>query len=96
MGRTIPSFRMLLQEEIASWSSFRKIVPKEEREVFDEMLNQSRLHASAASTTLRLAKFEAVFMSLLFHQFKRLREIIDSLDEIHLTLKKRYEEIGQR
>ena len=82
MGRTIPSFRMLLQEEIASWSRFRSILSKEEREFFDEMLNQSRLHASAASTTLRLTKFEAMFMTLLFHQFKRLREISEILDQI--------------
>ncbi len=85
---------MLLQEEIASWSSFRKTLSKEEREFFDNMLNQSRLHASAASTTLRLTKFEAMFMSLLFHQFKHLRESIDILDEIQLILK-RSEEIGQ-
>ena len=86
---------MLLQEEIASWSSFRKTLPEEERELFDEMLNQSRLHASAASTTLRLTKFEAMFMALLFHQFKRFREASEILDEIQLTLKSRSEEIGQ-
>ncbi len=86
---------MLLQEEIASWSSFRKTLSKEERELFDDMLNQSRLHASAASTTLRLTKFEAMFMALLFHQFKRLRETIDILDEIQL-ISERSEEIGQR
>jgi hypothetical protein len=38
MGRTIPSFRIASEIEILKWRPFRKLLDKQDRKVFDEML----------------------------------------------------------
>ncbi len=37
MGRTIPSFRILLDIEKSSWSSFRKYLNRNDRKTFDTL-----------------------------------------------------------
>jgi hypothetical protein len=38
MGRTIPSFRTVLEMEKAEWKPFRNALDKKDRKKFDEML----------------------------------------------------------
>ena len=37
MGRTVPSFRIVLAEEKREWKPFRNALDKKERKEFDEM-----------------------------------------------------------
>jgi len=41
MGRTVPSFRMLLEEIIAELSDFRRALRDEDRTAFDRMMNKA-------------------------------------------------------
>jgi len=50
MGRTIPSWRMVVEAELEKFSKFRNSLPSEDRIVFEDLLNQCKLYASAAST----------------------------------------------
>lgn len=75
MGRTVPSYRIALENEIKTWKGFRKALRAEDREAFDEMLNFCRLYASAGSMTTRPVLVEAMFMSMLLGQQKMLAEI---------------------
>ena len=72
MGRTTPSFRMAEGEEIGGWGGFRRALPKREREAFDEMLDSSRLYASASSAAVRTSRFEGMAMAVVFHHYKAL------------------------
>jgi hypothetical protein len=72
MGRTVPSFRMAEAQEIFEWRRFRKALPKKDRKAFDEMLNSSRLYASASSAAVRTSRFEGMAMAIAFHHFKAL------------------------
>src|SRR3990172_6061114 len=51
MGRTVPSFRMLLEGIIEELSVFRRALRGEDKEAFDSLMNKAREHAS--SCTLR-------------------------------------------
>jgi hypothetical protein len=72
MGRTVPSFRIAEAMEILEWRRFRKMLPKKDRKVFDEMLNASRLYASASSAAVRTSRFEGMAMAIAFHHFRTL------------------------
>jgi hypothetical protein len=43
MGRTLPSFRIVLAEEKLEWRSFRKALDKKDRKEFDEMFDIPKL-----------------------------------------------------
>lgn len=49
MGRTVPSFRMALEQELKKWSQFRRGLRVEEQRILDGLLNDVRRHADAGS-----------------------------------------------
>ena len=49
MGRTCPTYRTLLEDEIRSWETFRRALRKEDQEAFDRLMEKVRTHASASS-----------------------------------------------
>jgi hypothetical protein len=65
MGKTCPTYRMLLEEEIRSWETFRRALRKEDQEAFDRLMDMVRSHASASSNAARLNPFEAMVMAAL-------------------------------
>ena len=90
MGRTVPSYRTALEEEIHRWKGFRDALRLDERQVFDEMLDACRLHACAASMSNRPILLESMLISMLLEQQKATRRLREELD----TLKKRVGENG--
>lgn len=70
MGRTVPSFRMAEAQEAAEWKTFRKGLPKQDRVVFDDMLDTAKLYASASSAALRTSRFEGMAMAMVFHHYR--------------------------
>jgi hypothetical protein len=53
MGRTVPSFRIASEVEIRKWRPFRKLLDKQDRKKFDEMLNISRFYNVAGTMAAR-------------------------------------------
>jgi len=86
LGRTVASYREALENEIKKWAGFRKALRAEDREAFDQMMNECRLHASAGSMATRPFLFEAMLMSILLEQQKALQEIKKKLDAIEKRL----------
>jgi hypothetical protein len=74
MGRTIPSFRIVLEMEKAEWKPYRNAIPKSEKEQFDEIFDILRLYLSACSNSVQLMPFHPVIISILFHHYKELLE----------------------
>ncbi len=74
MGRTVPSFRIVLAEEKQEWKPFRNALDKPERKEFDEMWDIPRLYVSACSNSVQLVPFHSIAMSILFHHYKELLE----------------------
>ena len=47
MGRSIPSFRQLLEIEKLKWSSFKKSLPtKKDKQEFDKVFDEVKLYTS--------------------------------------------------
>jgi hypothetical protein len=82
MGRTIPSFRNVLAMEKAEWKPFRNALDKSERKDFDDMFDIPRLYLSACSNSVQLVPLHPIIMSVLFHHYKELTEIISEVEQI--------------
>ena len=87
MGRTVPSYRQAAEAEIASWEGFRRALRDRDLEAFDEMMNACRMHASAGSMATRPILIEAMFMTVLLSQQKRLMEIAENLERLEKKLR---------
>ncbi len=81
MGKTVPSFRMMLEREIEKWQGFYRTLRSDERRVFKEMMNECRCHASEAGAAVRPIVSEAMFMSILLSHQKTLSQIQATLEK---------------
>ena len=75
MGRTVPSFRMLLEEMIAELSVFRRALHGEDKDAFDDIMNKARTHASSCTVAPTLDPMNAVFLSILIEQQKEINSL---------------------
>ena len=74
MGRTIPSWRMVVEAELVKLKKFQDSLRMEDKVIFEDMLNQCRLYASAASSLASPIKEIPLGMSILFAHHKKLAE----------------------
>ena len=49
MGRTVPTFRQLIDDAIARWSKFRRALRREDQEYFDLLFRRVRSYTQAAT-----------------------------------------------
>lgn len=87
MGRTVPSFRMALEGEIASWKDFRgslrSIGPRED---LDGIFDQARTNCMAAGNAVRPVAFEGMLMAIAFSHEKRLANLAKSIEQLRLEM----------
>jgi len=81
MGRTIPSWRIVVDEELARMSKFKQFLRAEDRAVFDDLLAQCRLYASAAGVLASPVREVPLLLSIIFAQHKRLAELESRMKE---------------
>jgi hypothetical protein len=75
MGKTVPSYRIALEQEISRWNGFARALRKDDREAFEELMDICRSFASESSNATNPIIFEPMVMSiLLFHQ-KRISDL---------------------
>jgi len=84
LGKTVESYRMALDRELQRWSGFARALRKEDRKVFDQLMDICRNYASAASNAARPILFEPMVMSILLHQQK----ILNRLEKELLAVRK--------
>jgi DNA repair ATPase RecN len=82
VGRTVRSYRTVLEDMIDEWQGFRKALRKEDREAFDRLMDRARTHASAASYDTRVDPVESLFMSILLEQEKEIEELRKKLESL--------------
>jgi hypothetical protein len=75
MGKTVESYRIALDTEIQTWNGFAKALRSDDRKAFEQMTDACRNHASAGSNATRPEVFEAMVVSILLEQQKRLMRL---------------------
>jgi hypothetical protein len=76
MGRTIPSYRIASEIEIWKWKPFRKLLDKQDRKKFDEMLSIARLYNAAGTMACRPILIHLILMSIIFEHYKKLSKMV--------------------
>ncbi len=72
MGRTVPTFTMVLQQEMVSWSKFRRGLRKEDQDALDELFRAARLQLAGSAYAARPIPFESIVMAMLVAQQRRI------------------------
>jgi hypothetical protein len=80
MGKTIPSYRLALEDEINRWQGFEKALRTEDREAFKALMDSCRSYASAASNATQPTLFEPMILSILLAQQKKIMRLEKALD----------------
>jgi hypothetical protein len=81
MGRTIPSWRIIVEQEMAAMSTFKQFLGPEDRAVFDDLLSQCKLYAAEAGLLASPVKGVPLLLSMIFAQHKKLTELEKRLNE---------------
>ena len=75
VGLVVRTHTRVVEAELEKLKRFRAFLRSEDKEVFDDLLNQCRLYASFAGTMASPVKEIPLLMSMLFGQHKRLIEL---------------------
>jgi len=81
MGRTVPSWRMVAEAELEKMKKFRDSLRLEDKMIFEDLLNQCKVYASAASSLTSPVKEMPLIMSILFAHHKKLAELEKRLNK---------------
>jgi len=82
MGKTVPSYRLALEEEIGRWKGFTEALRSDEREVFEQLMDACRSYASAGSNSTRPVMFEPMAMSIMLSQQTKIIKLQKALDAV--------------
>lgn len=82
---------MVVEVDLEKLKRFRQFLRSEDKEVFDDLLNQCRLYASYGSTMALPVKEIPLLMSMLFGQHKRLMELERRVNSTSPKLKRKQE-----
>lgn len=72
MGRTVPTFRELIEQVAARWLKFRRALRREDQEHFDRLFRHARCYTQAATYQCSDNPMEVVLLSIALDQEKRL------------------------
>jgi hypothetical protein len=80
MGRTVPSFRIALEDAIKRWDGYRRVLRQSDQEAFDHMMDACRLHVMASGNATRPDPLEASLISILLEHQMKLETLATKLD----------------
>lgn len=75
MGRTVPTFVQQIQQEADRWRKFRRALRRDEQEHFDRLFARVRFYTQAATYQCHDNPIEAILLSMLLDQEKRLHTL---------------------
>lgn len=75
MGRSIPSFRLLIDIERLEWTNFRKELSKKDKQIFDKLFLIPKIYCHALSSLCNPITIEPIIISIIFDNFKSIKQI---------------------
>jgi hypothetical protein len=81
MGKTLPPFSQLIEQERRRWAPFRRALPKADQAAFDRLFDCAKLHVQAGVMVARPWPFETIVMAVLLAHEKRIGEMVRRIEE---------------
>ena len=75
MGRTVGTFRQLIEEAAMRWAKFRRALRREDQEFFDRVFLRARCYTQAATYQCHDNPMEAILLAVAVDQEKRLHAL---------------------
>ncbi|VFJ13957.1 hypothetical protein [Candidatus Nitrosocosmicus franklandus] len=94
MGRSIPSFRMLIDIQRLEWTNFRKELGKKDKQIFSKLFLIPKLYGHASSSLSNSITIEPIILSILFNNSKSINQIRKDL--LHRCTKFEYDIIEEK
>jgi hypothetical protein len=82
MGKTLPPFSSLIEQERRRWMPFKKALPKADQALFDRLFDCAKLHIQAGVMVARPWPFETIVMAIFLEQQKQLEQAQRLLEEL--------------
>lgn len=77
MGRSIPSFRHLIEIEHLVWTEIKKeLKNRNDKKAFDSLFECTKLYTPYLSSANRPIPIEPMLMGMLFHHYKTLLDLV--------------------
>ena len=75
MGRTVPSFRIVIEQFGWDWLEFKRALRDIDKESFESLMNHARRHAESGTNMPNPNPFEPIVMSILVEHENELRKL---------------------
>jgi hypothetical protein len=82
MGRTVPTFRQLIEAATQHWAKFRRALRREDQEHFDRLFLRVRFYTQAATYQCNDDPMEAILLAIALDQEKRLYAVEQILKQV--------------
>ena len=86
MGRTLATFTQLVQQEIDSWSRYRRALRLEDQQALDALFAAARHQAPAGAYLARETPFEVMLLSMLIEQHKNVMTLQQKVTTLEARL----------
>jgi hypothetical protein len=77
MGRTVPTFRRVIESFGVEWRDFKKTLRDMDQDAFDALMNHARRHAAAGHNFPHPNPFEPIVISILLEHEKQLKTLVE-------------------
>ena len=75
MGRTLPSFTQLIQDEQNALGKFRRALRKQDQHAFDDLFRAARIHVAACAYASHTGPIEIMLLAMLLEEHKRVMHL---------------------
>ena len=82
MGRTVPTFTMVIREQESRWKKFREALRKEDQELLDDLFRAPKIHLAACAYAVNPIPFENIVISMLLEERKRSAALQKRVEEL--------------
>jgi hypothetical protein len=82
MGKTLPPFSQLIEQERRRWAPFKRALPKADQAIFDRLFDCAKVHIQAGVMVSRPWAFETIVMAIVLEQQKQLARFERLMDEL--------------
>jgi len=77
MGRTVPTFRRVIESFGVEWRDFKRTLRDMDQDAFDALMNHARRHAAAGHNFPHPNPFEPIVISILLEHEKQLKTLVE-------------------
>ena len=88
MGRTVPTFRNMIDLFELEWNDYKRALRKNDKKIFEKLLNHARKHGASGTNMVNPNPFEPIVISILIEQEKTIRSLNKKSDDNILDFEK--------